>query len=503
MDACVPLESSSYTLDRVLGCFEIDTGVAMTFFFFSGLDFDSRHFDFSSRDSFRQNLTGRSLETRACPASMNDSHYSSINASERDLLVAAPKPPETPTDLKGGSHLMQSHYGRPVRAAGVLASALTLCQNTLGSGALAMPLAFGGAGLSGGILALLLCLFIAAGTLMVLAYINTQLKATSIEEMIIAIHGKRFAYMCQVLVLLTQLGAAVLYLQIIRDSLGLEMHQFASGDKWYSDQRLLIAAWVLVISPLCFFRRISSLAPWSVVGVISVCYTVVFVMADSIVFLRTNALPSGVTFGFGKPLNVVRAMPVFLFGLASHIGFIPISAELAAPTTVKRLSAVAMLTVVSCASLYMIIGVFGYLRFGPSAPGSILNAYFARDIPAIIARLAISFLLSLSFPLLAFISRLTWSNLVFKTSVLSTAWHISFTAVWVCLALAICIVVQDIGVVFVFLGSTAGVIFIVVIPMFMWMATFRTWKVTLFGSLCILLGVAIGSVGIARNFIKT
>ena len=31
MDACVPLESSSCTLCRVLGCFEIDTGVAMTF----------------------------------------------------------------------------------------------------------------------------------------------------------------------------------------------------------------------------------------------------------------------------------------------------------------------------------------------------------------------------------------------------------------------------------------------------------------------------------------
>jgi hypothetical protein len=31
MDACILLEFSSYTLDRVLGCFESDTGVTMPF----------------------------------------------------------------------------------------------------------------------------------------------------------------------------------------------------------------------------------------------------------------------------------------------------------------------------------------------------------------------------------------------------------------------------------------------------------------------------------------
>ena len=40
MDACVEFESSSCTLRRVFGCFEIDTGVAMTIF--SGFDFDFR-----------------------------------------------------------------------------------------------------------------------------------------------------------------------------------------------------------------------------------------------------------------------------------------------------------------------------------------------------------------------------------------------------------------------------------------------------------------------------
>ena len=49
MDACVTLESSSYTLRRVLGCSEIDTGVAMTF---SGLSISVLHFDFSCATLF-------------------------------------------------------------------------------------------------------------------------------------------------------------------------------------------------------------------------------------------------------------------------------------------------------------------------------------------------------------------------------------------------------------------------------------------------------------------
>ena len=45
MDACVLLESPSCTLRHVLGCFEIDTGVAMTF---SGLSISIRFvIDFS------------------------------------------------------------------------------------------------------------------------------------------------------------------------------------------------------------------------------------------------------------------------------------------------------------------------------------------------------------------------------------------------------------------------------------------------------------------------
>ena len=54
MDACVLLESPSCTLRRVLDCFEINTGVAMTLF--SGLDFDSL-FTFRFLMCFRQNLT--------------------------------------------------------------------------------------------------------------------------------------------------------------------------------------------------------------------------------------------------------------------------------------------------------------------------------------------------------------------------------------------------------------------------------------------------------------
>ena len=54
MDACVLLESPSCTLRRVLDCFEINTGVAMTLF--SRFDFDSL-FTFRFLMCFRQNLT--------------------------------------------------------------------------------------------------------------------------------------------------------------------------------------------------------------------------------------------------------------------------------------------------------------------------------------------------------------------------------------------------------------------------------------------------------------
>ena len=50
-DACLLPEGTSCTPRRVLGFFEIDTGVAMTFFL--GLRF---RFRFLMRDSFRQHV---------------------------------------------------------------------------------------------------------------------------------------------------------------------------------------------------------------------------------------------------------------------------------------------------------------------------------------------------------------------------------------------------------------------------------------------------------------
>ena len=45
MDACLLIESSSYTLRRAFGCFEIDAGVALRF---DSISISVLHFDFSS-----------------------------------------------------------------------------------------------------------------------------------------------------------------------------------------------------------------------------------------------------------------------------------------------------------------------------------------------------------------------------------------------------------------------------------------------------------------------
>ena len=71
MDACVPLESSSCTLRRVLECFTTDTGVAMALF--SGFDFDFRfafHFSCATlfdRISHQQLVVGPETRRRLFP----------------------------------------------------------------------------------------------------------------------------------------------------------------------------------------------------------------------------------------------------------------------------------------------------------------------------------------------------------------------------------------------------------------------------------------------------
>lgn len=394
-------------------------------------------------------------------------------------------------------------YGIPKRKAGVFGTCLNLAQNTMGAGSLGIASAFGGAGLGGGLLVMGITVCIAFATLLILSWLSTRLKEHSIQGLINVTKGKRFGIVCQTLILVTQFGACVLYLQVVRDSLSLTFQHWFSVH-WYTDPRFLLFFWSLVIiSPMCFMRQISHLSYGSFLGVTFICYTVFFVVIEAAFFLRDNPVPASVVWGVAPSIRVALAFPIFLFSLSCHVGFVPIVAELVDPSLPRVVFSLSS-SLATALSLYAAIGVAGYLRFGANVPSNILNAYNPSSVPAIVARLGIACALSVSYPILTFVGRLTFATLFLKRRQSSHIFfHVFFTCLWIGASYGVAAAVTNIGVVFSVLGSTTGVTFVFIVPMLMIQASFPQNKVLLVTTIIsIVLGVAVGVLAITTQFIS-
>ncbi len=430
-------------------------------------------------------------------------------------------------------------YGIVNRTANVPMSFFNLSQNVLGAGAFAIPAAIASTGLGGGIFLLLLIACIAMFTLLVLTYFTNTLQQQTYQGIITHTLGKRFAFAAQLLVLFYTYGSAIIYLQLIRDNLSFPLQHFF-GDYWYTDRRFLLTVYTVVLpGPLSYLKNMASLSYGSMFGVSFVLYAVVFVAADGVIYL-TQTLPASnmtapaIISGFNPSIAFASGFPNVVFAFMTHVGFIPIAAELVNPSMV-RTGVVVSTSFGLCIMLYFAIGIVGYLRIGNDCfvnvvgdaciaqfpyfakfnntnttaadlPDltNILNFYPPSDVFATVGRFGMCLTLAMGYPLSTFVGRLTIRTLFNKNQEFSRLAHFLITTVWVVTTLAISIGVSSISVVFSFVGSIAGSAFMIVFPGLLLVQTFRhNIPAVLGSSLLSLFGVGAGIIAIVAHFLPS
>jgi amino acid permease len=426
-------------------------------------------------------------------------------------------------------------YGIVKRTANIPMSFFNLSQNVLGAGAFAIPASVAATGLGGGIFLLLLIAVIAMFTLLVLTYFTNTLRQQSYQGIITHTLGKRVAFVAQLLVLFYTYGSAIIYLQLIRDNLSVPLQEFF-GQHVYTNKLLLLTLYTIAVpGPLSYLRNMASLSYGSMFGVAFVLYAVVFVAADGIIYLtqtipHSNGTAPVIIEGFNPSIQFAVAFPNLVFAFMTHVGFVPIAAELVNPT-MMRTGVVVSSSFGLCILLYFAIGIVGYTRIGndcfanltsvacvtqfpyfekyvgtdPSTwPDltNILNFYPPTDIFATVGRFGMCLTLGMGYPLSTFVGRLTLRTLFNKNREFSTLVHFLITTVWVATTLALAIGLQSISVVFSFVGSIAGSGFMMVFPGIILMQTFRHNILVVIGAGALaLFGCGAGVIAIVAHFI--
>ncbi|KAK5682254.1 hypothetical protein LTS10_005380 [Elasticomyces elasticus] len=194
-------------------------------------------------------------------------------------------------------------------------------------------------------------------------------------------------------------GVGVSYLIIIGDLMPGVVRGFGDpGDAIYLvDRRFWVTAFMLIVIPLSFLRRLDSLKYTSVVALVSIAYLVVLVVYH---------FASGDTLAERGNVNIIKwqgaistlaSFPVIVFAYTCHQNMFSILNEIK-DNRPYRTTAVVGASIGSAASIYILVAITGYLSFGDNILGNIV-AQYTPSVFSTIGRAAIVVLVMFSYPL--------------------------------------------------------------------------------------------------------
>ncbi|KAG8390154.1 hypothetical protein BUALT_Bualt01G0054000 [Buddleja alternifolia] len=348
-------------------------------------------------------------------------------------------------------------------------------------------------------------------------------ESNTYGELMAESFGKFGSVALQVCVMITNLGALIIYLIIIGDVLSgntsegtvhLGVLQEWFGVHWWNSRAFSLLVVVLfVLLPLLLLRRIDSLRHASAISVLLAAFFVAICSAMAIHAMcvgktqRPKLVPdlaNGVSV-----FDLFTTIPVFATAFGCHVNVHPVRAELGRPSD---MSSAVRISLVLCVAIYFAVGFFGYLLFGDSIMADMLvNFDVTSDsiISTILndtVRLSYAIHLMLVFPVMNYSLRVNVDELFFPKRPLLAGENIRFLSL-TCILLAFiyvaAIAIPNIWYFFQFMGTTTVMCLMFIFPSSLILRDVQcisTRRDKALAVLVILLAVGTSLVAIFSNF---
>lgn len=305
-------------------------------------------------------------------------------------------------------------------AGSVRSSVFNLSSATLGAGALALPYALQQSGLLIGI-----CLLIGAYTLSCYS-INLLIQSSLYTQRnsYETITTKLFTYrgisiIVDLNILLFCFGTCVAYLVGCADIIQpIMLHSFGfTTDSVYGNRSsILILFTMCIMLPLSCCKQINQLRFTSFIGVCTLLFLVLCIIIRTVQYCIINGIQYDTlkfvdhSTGFS---GTIITMSIMMYAYTCRPNVFTIYGELLSPTP-KTMSTVVSRSFMLSSSVYVMIGVSGWLHYGSTVQSDILrNIDISNDYLMAIAQLGLAISITLAYPLNVFPAR---------TSILHIIW---------------------------------------------------------------------------------
>ncbi|GAQ84205.1 Transmembrane amino acid transporter family protein [Klebsormidium nitens] len=369
-------------------------------------------------------------------------------------------------------------------------SVFNLANAAIGAGVLAFPYAFREAGVFGGLAATFIIAIIEISALCVLTRSAQRFSAPSYQELVYTALGQRVSNLVSSFMWIYLFGSCVAYLIIIGDVFQPAAQTLFGASHFLAQRWVVLSLFaVLVVLPLCLKRTLRSLGVVSSIAPTTLIYLAIAILlygARRVVV--TGGIPDDVVL-FGTFTGYCKAAPIVVFAFQCHIQCMPIFSELVHHYTkgvnpldaekwsvVRRqiivsMDKVILLALGTCLVGYSLVGAFGYIAI-PDVQSDVLSSFGEDNLVMYVARVGMGLVAIVSYPINHFPARLI------EMSVLNFFWPLPnpydpkrymlrfniLTVAYVAVTLAVAIAVQDLGQVYMVIGSTGGVLVIFIMP---------------------------------------
>jgi amino acid permease len=122
--------------------------------------------------------------------------------------------------------------------------------------------------------------------------------------------------------------------------------------------------WLFIMAPLSILERINSLRFTSFLGVVAIFFLAIVTTITSVQDLENNGFQN--SWGRAQLItlewyNIIQAVPIIMFAFTCQINVIPIYNELESHSA-RRMGKVTFRSVMISFTVYLLMGVFGYLN---------------------------------------------------------------------------------------------------------------------------------------------
>jgi amino acid permease len=351
-------------------------------------------------------------------------------------------------------------------------SVFTLSSLALGTGAFAIPIRCTQIGCFWFSLSIILVAFI---TFLVLSNLIKSARTVHGEEYSTSVKriiGKIPAILIDIILMLYLFGVIIQFNVIIYSLIGRSVYEFFIDKQQYTDfssynegkwnsislkYPIMFGLSILLI-PLCLLKDISKMRFASMLGICSLCYSIIVIIIESPWFYldyrnnkykkdepKTHANWFDITKGFTSELNFFTSIATVFFIFACHQGAFPVYKSLK-NNNEKRINKVFFRSIFLVLIIYLFVAICGFMTDPISQEPLIIfrKSIFKNDFFMNIAKISLALDLYLSIPANYNSFRASFFLLVFNTDKIDTWRNVFLTIPFLLLTTFIGAIFEDI-----------------------------------------------------------